>query len=274
MYQALAVACPQAPYVTILTDFADLPPHFWIEPHQAQHWICGTPRAELQARAAGCHAERIHRTSGMIISPDFYRNLALDREAEMRCLGLDPGRPTGMVMFGGHGSRVMRGIAKRLKDVQLIMVCGHNARLADKLRLIEADAPRVIMGFTSQVRHYMQLCDFFIGKPGPGSISEAVHQHLPVIVVRNAWTMPQERYNAEWVQENAVGVVLDSFKGIRDGVHHIVDHIAAYRAAVRRVENRAVFEIPDILEQLLAAPRRVGVDLLQHLRAAERLHLS
>ena len=42
----------------------------------------------------------------------------------------------------------------------------------------------------------MQLADFFIGKPGPGSISEAVQQGLPVIVVDNAWTMPQERYNA------------------------------------------------------------------------------
>src|ERR1700732_1261374 len=45
MFQALARARPRAPYVTVMTDFADLPPHFWIEPHQAQHWICGTERA-------------------------------------------------------------------------------------------------------------------------------------------------------------------------------------------------------------------------------------
>ena len=40
-----------APYVTILTDFADLPPHFWIEPHQAQHLICGTAKARRARRA-------------------------------------------------------------------------------------------------------------------------------------------------------------------------------------------------------------------------------
>src|ERR1700691_3099524 len=34
MFEALAAARPQAPYVTILTDFADFPPHFWIEPRQ------------------------------------------------------------------------------------------------------------------------------------------------------------------------------------------------------------------------------------------------
>ena len=274
MYQALALACPYVPYATILTDLADFPPHFWIEPNQSQHFICGTPRAVAQARATARKDASIYEASGMIINPNFYCDLKLDRRAEMIKLGLDPDRPTGMVMFGGHGSRVMRGIAKRLDDVQLIMMCGHNAGLADKLRALKAAAPRVIVGFTSQMSYYMQLSDFFIGKPGPGSISEAVQQGLPVIVVRNAWTMPQERYNTEWVEENGVGVVLESFKTIRAGVAQVADNIDLYRAGVNRIGNRAVFEIPDILERILATPARVGVDFIQHLRSAERLHLS
>jgi UDP-N-acetylglucosamine:LPS N-acetylglucosamine transferase len=274
MYQALRLACPQVPYATVLTDFADFPPHFWIEPHQAQHVICGTARAVAQAHATAGKAAQIHETSGMIIKPNFYRDLKLDRQAEMRKLQLDPNRPTGIVMFGGHGSRVMRAIAKRLDDVQLILVCGHNAVLAEQLRAMRASAPRVVLGFTSQISHYMQLSDFFIGKPGPGSISEAIQQGLPVIVVRNAWTMPQERYNTEWVEEQGAGVVLDSFKSIRDGVAQVTEHADRYRASVRCIRNRAVFEIPEILERILAAPARVDVDFIQHFRAAERLHLS
>jgi 1,2-diacylglycerol 3-beta-galactosyltransferase len=118
------------------------------------------------------------------------------------------------------------------------------------------------------------LCDFFIGKPGPGSLSEALQQGLPVIVVRNAWTMPQERYNTDWVLENAVGVVLESFKSIRDGVAQVTDGMPSYRSNVRSIHNRAVFEIPGILDELLMMPVRIGVDIFQHLRAAERLHLS
>jgi UDP-N-acetylglucosamine:LPS N-acetylglucosamine transferase len=274
MYQALRLACPAVPYVTVLTDLADFPPHFWIEPHQAQHVICGTPRAVAQAHAGTRKTAWVHQTSGMIISPDFYRDSKIDRHTEMRQLGLDPNRSTGMVMFGGHGSRVMRGIAKRLDDAQLILVCGHNAVLADQLKQMRASAPRLVLGFTPKIGHYMQLSDFFIGKPGPGSISEAVQQGLPVIVVRNAWTMPQERYNTEWVEENGVGVVLDSFKAIRAGVAQVTRHAQFYRAGVRRVHNRAVFEIPDILEEILAAPAVIRVDIVQHFRAAERLHLS
>jgi UDP-N-acetylglucosamine:LPS N-acetylglucosamine transferase len=274
MYQAFNIVKPGAPYVTVLTDFADLPPHFWIEPRLPQHLICGTPRALAQAHAAGCNPNHIHQTSGMIINPDFYRDLRIHRDAEMRKLGLDPNRPTGLVMFGGHGSRTMRSIARRLDDVQLILVCGHNAALADELRAMTARVPRVVVGFTSQMRYFMQLSDFFIGKPGPGSISEAVHQGLPVIVARNAWTMPQERYNTDWVLENDVGVVLESFKTIRSGVAQVIDGIEYYRAGVRAIRNRAVFEIPEILDRLLAMPVRIGIDVFQHFRSSQRLHLS
>ncbi len=101
----------------------------------------------------------------------------------------------------------------------------------------------------------MQLSDFFIGKPGPGSISEAIQQRLPVIVVRNAWTMPQERYNADWIEENGVGLVLDSFKGVRVAVSALTAQMSAYRDGVGRIHNRAIFEIPQILERILQADR-------------------
>jgi UDP-N-acetylglucosamine:LPS N-acetylglucosamine transferase len=253
MYQALAAARPNAPYVTILTDFADSPPHFWIEPHQAQHLICGTAKAVAQARAAGYGDTNIHATTGMIIRPDFYQDLHIDRRAEMLKLQLDPDRPTGIVMFGGHGSKAMRGIAKRLDDTQLILICGHNSVLADELRAMRAQAPRVVVGFSAQIRYFMRLSDFFIGKPGPGSISEAVQQHLPVIVVRNSWTMPQERYNTEWVEQNRAGLVLDSFKSIRTAVEALTARMSVYRTGVGRIHNRAIFEIPEILERILHA---------------------
>ncbi len=251
MYTALAGARPAAPYVTVLTDFADLPPHFWIEPDQAQHFICGTPKAVAQARAQGYGPDRVHATSGMIVRPDFYSAPNVVRRDALTQLGLDPDRPTGIVLFGGHGSKAMRGIARRLADTQLIMICGHNAALAEKLKVMPARAPRLIVGFTPKIRDYMHVSDFFIGKPGPGCISEAVQQGLPVIVVNNTWTMPQERYNAEWVLENRAGIVLESFTDIRAGVAQVIARLPELRAAVARIENRAVFEIPDILARLL-----------------------
>jgi UDP-N-acetylglucosamine:LPS N-acetylglucosamine transferase len=105
----------------------------------------------------------------------------------------------------------------------------------------------------------MHVSDFFIGKPGPGSLSEAVHMKLPVIVTRNAWTMPQERYNAIWVRENGVGIVLHSFKEIRPAVAELVAALDTYKAAASRLQNRAAFEITDCLAAILARSRRAPV---------------
>ena len=200
----------------------------------------------------GHDAARIHTTSGMIIRPEFYQPITVDRAEERSRLGLDPARPTGLVLFGGHGSKAMLGIAQRLAaTTQLILICGHNKALAARLRQLPQVAPRLVVEFTADIPFYMRLADFFIGKPGPGSISEAVQQGLPVIVVDNAWTMPQERYNAEWVRENGLGVVHGSFRTIDRAVARLLDGFDTFQASVRQVDNRALFEAPEILERIL-----------------------
>ena len=253
LYESLRAALPGRPYVTVLTDLADYPPNFWIVRGQAQHLVCGTPRALAQARAAGYPEQRIHATSGMIISPEFYRAAEIDRDAERRKLGLWPGRMTGLVMFGAHGSSVMQGIARQLEDTPLILICGHNRALAERLRAMKFAAPRVIVGFTPQIQYYMRLADFLIGKPGPGSISEAVQERLPVIVVGNSWTMPQERYNIQWIRENRAGLVLPSYRNLRRAVTEMGVRLDEFRSSIAGLRNRAVFEIPGILAKILAA---------------------
>ncbi len=249
--ESLGQALPGVPYVTVMTDMADHPPNFWVEPGLPQHLVCGTDAALAQARAAG-HAEALlHRVSGMLVHPDFYEPLPLDRVAERASLGLPPDQPTGVVMFGGAGSQAMDTIARQLPDTPLILLCGHNARLAARLRAHEAAAPRIVLGFTREVRRYMALGDFFIGKPGPGSLSEAVQQGLPVITVRNAFTMPQERYNTVWVREQGLGLVLRSYRAVGPAVQTLTQALPGYSARVAALRNRAVFEVPEILAGLL-----------------------
>jgi 1,2-diacylglycerol 3-beta-galactosyltransferase len=252
--EGLRRAAPGVPLVTVITDFADYPPDFWMV-KQDQHFICGSAKAVEQALAMGHPKEKVHRVSGMVLNPRFHEMTPLseeERAAERTKLGFDTTQPLGLVLFGGEGSNVMREIAERLNGRQLLMICGHNARLRERLQARKHGAAIVIEGFTKEVPRYMQLVDYFIGKPGPGSISEAVAMRLPVIVERNAWTLPQERYNAEWVREMGVGIVLPNFRGIAKAVDELLDpeNYARYCAATARLNNRAVFEIPDILERI------------------------
>ncbi|MBK6865734.1 MAG: galactosyldiacylglycerol synthase [Ideonella sp.] len=251
LHQSLAAARPGVPCVTVMTDLADFPPRFWIDPGSTAHLVCGSARAVAQARALGVEEQRIHRCSGMIVRPDFYDQLALDRTAERMRLGLDPARTTGVVMFGGQGSTAMLEIARRLDDVQLILLCGRHRALADALRREPSGAPRAVVEFTPEVRRYLMLADFFIGKPGPGSLSEAVQQGLPIVTLRNRWTLPQERYNADWVREQGLGLVIGRVSEIGPAVAALQARLDAYRANVRAQVNRAVFEVPEILAAIL-----------------------
>jgi 1,2-diacylglycerol 3-beta-galactosyltransferase len=259
--QSLRRLSQSIPFVTVMTDIADYPPHFWIEP-QEQYLICGSSRAVEQALALGFPERLIFRTSGMIIHPRFYSSVIVDRALELQMLGLDPSFPTGLVMFGGLGSQAMLEIADRLEEMssrlQLILICGHNDTLAEALRRQQGRLRKHIVGFTTDVPHYMRLCDFFIGKPGPGSISEALAMHLPVIVERNASTLPQERYNTQWVEEMQVGMVVRSFRFIAAALERILrpEVLSLFRTHAAALNNRAVFEIPSILLQILQGTTR------------------
>lgn len=246
LFEGLAEGCPGVPFTTVMTDMADHPPNFWIEPAQAQTFVCGTARAVDQALAAGVPRERIVATSGMVLRPAFHEVPAdADRVAERVDLGLDVHAPAGIVMFGGHGSVQMLRIAKLLADVPLIFLCGHNAALVAELRALERPAPHAAVGYTQDVPRLMRAADFFIGKPGPGSLSEAVQLGLPVLTFDNASVMPQERYNVQWVREHGLGLAVPSVRGLRRACDTLLADLPAYRQRVAAVGNRAVYEVLD-----------------------------
>jgi UDP-N-acetylglucosamine:LPS N-acetylglucosamine transferase len=257
--ESAASALPGVPFVTVMTDMADHPPHFWIEPELPLTLVCGTAHAARQARAAGYGNGQIVSTSGMVLKPSFYELPPINRGHRRGALGLDPLRPTGVVMFGGQGSQQMLRIARELDGVQLLLMCGRNGQLAEQCRRLRRSAKHAVIGFTDEVADVMRLADFFIGKPGPGALSEAVQLGLPVITIKNAWTMPQERYNAQWVQEQGVGIVVPSVARLPAAADEMLQHLPRWQAATARIDNRAVFEVPEVLGNLLAratlAPR-------------------
>ena len=253
---SLRETLPGTPFVTLLTDMADYPPHFWIE-RESQYLICGTGRAVQQALALGHAPERVFCTSGMVLHPRFYAEALPDRGAARRALGLAPDVPTLVVLFGGYGSDVMYDIARRLDrsatELQMILICGRNARLAQRLSRMPRRKKIHVEGFTGRVPHYLAISDLFIGKPGPGSLSEALHFGLPVIVEKNAWTLPQECFNVDWIVEREVGICLRSFRHIAAAVDAMLAPgvLAQFQTSARALPNRAVFEVPEILARIL-----------------------
>jgi glycosyl transferase family 28 len=262
---AVRQALPGRSLFTLLTDYADFPPHFWMEPG-LDRVLVGSDHAAAQARAAGLPPEAVTRTSGMVLHPRFHSGGGPHARTVARAeLGIPADAFTVMEVFGGKGSAEMRPLTEALldaaPDAHVIAVCGDNPALVESMApLAAASGGRLhALGFTRRIADYLAASDLLVTKPGPGSLAEAFQQRVPVVVASHGRTIPQERWNAEMVRQQGLGRVVSSVEEMPAAVAALrsdPDAWAEVQARLRALPpNRAVYEVLDVVEAEL---RRVG----------------
>ena len=97
------------------------------------------------------------------------------------------------------------------------------------------------LGFTDRVAEILAASDLLVTKPGPGSLCEAFHQRVPVVVTRNVHTIPQERFNTDFVRDRGLGLVVPHWREIPAAVLRLVRD-AEGRAVDARAHRRAAPE--------------------------------
>jgi 1,2-diacylglycerol 3-beta-galactosyltransferase len=265
LQEAVRAAIPGVPLVVVLTDLADFPPRFWIEPG-LERVVVGSDEAERQARALGVARSSVTRVSGMILHPRFYRSAGPEVRERVRTeLGLGQGF-TVTLLFGGKGSPEIQPLAEQLlrndAGLRVIAVCGDNPELLESLAPIAAGSGGrlVRFGFTDRVAEILSASDLLVTKPGPGSLSEAFQLRVPVVVTRNLHTIPQERFNTELVARQGLGLVVSSWREIPEAVARLARDDArreSMRAALAALPpNRAVYEVVELIAGLAHAPTR------------------
>lgn len=214
-------ACPVWVQVT---DF-DLH-RMWVQKGMAGYFAASEEVA-YRMRAEGIPAAQIHVT-GIPIMPAFAQ--ALDRAACARVLGLDPQKPTLLLMGGGAGLGSLDTLAARLLALddafQLIVLAGKNAEALAALQHLATSYPQRLFaqGFTPHVEQLMACADFVITKPGGLTTSECLALGLPMIV--NSPIPGQEERNADFLLEQ--GVALKAFDAVtlEYRVRYLLDHPA------------------------------------------------
>jgi len=135
--------------------------------------------------------------------------------------------------------------------LRVVAVCGDNPPLYDRLEPLMARSRGRLarFGFTDRVPELLAAADVLVTKPGPGSLAEAFHQQVPVVVTSNGRTIPQERWNARFVEQKGLGLVVRSHFEAPAAVYRIAtDEPLRTRMhfALRCLgENRAIYEALD-----------------------------
>jgi 1,2-diacylglycerol 3-beta-galactosyltransferase len=205
----------------LITDWTEMLGGLWFPSQSNYHAICGTKIAAQQARRLAGGAPQVHAMSGLLIRPEF--PAARRAPASKAALGLDPGAPVVTVLFGAEGSARMLELASALTHLshgaQLVFICGRNTELADRLRHLSLPYPAHILGFSDALAAYLSVSDLFIGKPGPGCVSEALAVGVPMLLDRSQ-ALPQEKSVVDEVQASGYATAFASLEEFRRAFRH------------------------------------------------------
>jgi len=95
-------------------------------------------------------------------------------------MGLQSDRFTILLATGSFGIGPIEQIITVLKDFQVVVICGHNKKLFERLSALDSPSAK-ILGLVDNMDEMMGLSDAMITKPGGLSISEALVSGLPMI---------------------------------------------------------------------------------------------
>lgn len=264
----------------------------WVHQGMAGYFAAGEEVAWRMADR-GIDPETISVT-GIPIMPAFSQ--PLDKAACARELGLDPSRPTLLLMAGGAGvgagvagggldqtaARLLaldgtpgnagsrRGDSAPGSGFQVVALAGRNEKLLGDLKVLAAAHPGrlVPMGFTRTIERAMAAADVAITKPGGLSTSECLAMGLPMILVN---PIPgQEERNADYLLENGAALKAYDAAGLTFRVKQLMEDPDRLRGLRERALALGKPHASHaVLEKVLGPPKGLGASPRPRSSAAE-----
>jgi processive 1,2-diacylglycerol beta-glucosyltransferase len=222
-----------APIHVVITDHDCH--RMWWQPEVDAYYV---PSELVKARICyrfGVPSDRVHVT-GIPIDAEFSK--PRDVVAVRARYGLDPARPTVLVLSGGFAAgplaRVVLGIWADRPDVQVIAVCGDSARLRRTLDALPRPVGGILhaLGFTDQVPDLMAACDLVVSKSGGLTTSEAMAMGRPLVA--SSAIPGQEERNGDAVVAAGAGVKAPTPEEVRWHVARLLSRPDELRAMSAR----------------------------------------
>jgi processive 1,2-diacylglycerol beta-glucosyltransferase len=241
-------ATPAAALSALAAEGRRLPPHTTVVTDFVAHsqWVArGIDRYCVAAAevghefvARGIPRERVDVT-GVPVRAEF--ESSIDGVAARRALGLRADVPVVLAMAGSHGSvgrlpDVGAALGRVPAPMQVVMVAGHDAAVAERLRGLARGTSMRVLGYADDVRTLMAAADLLVTKAGGMTLAEAIAAELPMLLYGS---LPgQERRNERFASRAGVALAARS------------------RRDLARLLERALGE-PGLLEHLRDGIRRV-----------------
>ena len=206
--------------ITIVTDYRL---HAW--------WVCeGTDayivasvdtRRDLEGRKVDPVKIKV---MGIPIEPTFSK--PLDRSKIFKETQLRDDLFTILVIGGGFGVGPIEGIVKVIaripKELQIVVVCGHNEELVRKIQSLkdEYKLNMKVLGFIDNVYEYMDISDILISKSGGITVSESLAKEIPLVVISPI--LGQETGNCAFLVRNNAAVKVKKLEDLQAALEGLI----------------------------------------------------
>jgi len=160
--------------ICVVTDF-DVH-HIWVN-NGIDIYTAACEYTRNKLTALGVSPEKIYATG---IPTDAKFAVKPDLAALKKKLGLQEGSMTILIATGSFGMGPIEELMQLLGNYQLLIVCGHNKELYERLKP-KAPKNTHVLGLVDNMDELMSVSDVMVTKPGGLSIAEALVKKLPMI---------------------------------------------------------------------------------------------
>ena len=102
-------------------------------------------------------------------------------------------------------------------DVQIVVICGKNEKLFEKVHALQTHNTMKVFGYVSNVDEIMDAADCLLSKPGGITTSESLAKGLPMLMIH---PLPGvEDRNVEFLQANGAAIYITKTWQISDAIH-------------------------------------------------------
>jgi len=204
------------PCYGIITDFTVQ--NYWEDVEYFEYIVAPSEYLQPQFSRRGIDFSRV-LPFGIPIRKQFQTK---HDKLEMRQkFGLHETLPTILLMSGGMGfgdlPEYIASIEELPFDVQIVVICGKNEKLFEKVQALQTHNIMKVFGYVSNVDEIMDAADCLLSKPGGITTSESLAKGLPMLMIH---PLPGvEDRNVEFLQANGAAIYITKTWQISDAIH-------------------------------------------------------
>ncbi len=171
----------EAPVHSVITDFAAH--QVWAQDHIA-HYYVATDSVKEDLTGFGVPEDKI-QVAGIPIKGDF-STPPQDQAQARKALGLDPDKPTVLVLGGSLGlgdfSSTISSLDRASQNHQMVAITGRNEQLARDLENLPTWNPLTVKTFVTNMEDWIDAADLVVTKPGGMTASEILARGRTMLV--------------------------------------------------------------------------------------------